>query len=352
MRSVLWCSLALVVALPVGCRRGGGKAKPAEDPGVAVAKLIVQPTGAGSDEMTAGALDDFYDKQIQLLRGEELRAAVLKDAVKGADMVSLKVARMPGNSVITLIGHSESPQDAGDYLNALIDAYVKKVQGVVADEDALKQKTETAGARKTAAEKTLREAEKKLALFKLEHESEHAENDKALAEAKVKRLDSARSFYESELKVSEKADLETDLQRRRTAVNPPTDMPEEFQRLINSNLTPNEQAYLDALTRNDPATTKATRVSAEADQKARIESFKSQLATVKQLAADLDRRIKEINAAEATIKKLSETVDAAKAEYEKLRANELQGSPGSDSKAPAGVMVTIIEKPGKPAAAK
>lgn len=350
MRSAFWCCVVLAVVFPVGCRRDGSKTKSAEDPGVAVAKLIVQPTGAGSEDIVGGALDDFYDRQMSILRGDELRSAIIKSAGASAEAASLKVARMPGNSVITLIGHGSTPSEAGAYINLLIDAYVKKVQGVVADEKSLQERSKSLSARKTAAEKTLREAEKKLTLFKLEHDTARADNDKAMSDAKLKRLQSARNFYESELKITEKADLETDLQRRRTAVNPPTDMPEEFQRLINSNLTPNEQAYLDSLARNDPATTKATRVNAEADQKARIESFKTQLSTVNEIARDLEKRLKTIAADEATTKKLSEAMAAAKTEYDNLRSSELQGTNVTDTKAPAGVMVTIIEKPATPEA--
>ena len=191
----------------------------------------------------------------------------------------------------------------------------------------------------------MRESEKKLALFKLDHEAAHAETDKANAQSKLKRLESARAFYQAELDITAKTDLETDLQRRKSVLVPPADMPEEFLRLINSNLTPNEQAYVDSLSRNDPATTKATRILAETDQKARIESFKLQLSTVKQLSDDLQKRIKEIETSEATVKALTEAVDKARRSYEQLKDEELKSNIPGEGKQASGVLVTIIEKP-------
>jgi hypothetical protein len=350
MRFALWCSLLLIIGIPVGCRKGASKGKTQTGSGVAVAKLIVQPTGSGSDELTIGALDDFYDKQIRLLNHDELKGMAQKKAFEAnselpAAAVTLQVARMSGNSIITLIGRSESPRLASSFLNELINTYVQRVQGVIADDLEIRARTETVRAKKAAAEKGLREAEKKLALFKLDHEATHAETDKAASQAKLKRLESARGFYQAELDITAKADLETDLQRRRNLVTPPADMPEEFQRLINSNLTPNEQAYVDALGRNDPATTKVTRLLAEGDQKARIESFKLQLGTVKQLTEDLQKRIREIEAAETSVKSLASAVDVARKAYDELKTAELQNDVTGAGNQPPGVLVTIIEKP-------
>ena len=356
MRFLIWCSLIFTFAAPLGCRQGSRKAKPSESAIGAVAKLIVQPKGNGSGQLNAGALDDFYDSQIKILNGPELAALAAEKAgatKPGTPLapVSLKIARMPGNPIVTLIGSSESPEFARAWLDALIQAYVLKVQGVIANEDELKARSASIRSKKAASESALKEAEKNLTLFKLDHDSV-SEVDKAIAEKKLKRLRSASAFFQSELNLMAKSDLETDLQRRKGSLAPPADMPEDFLRLLNTNLSPNEQAYLEALGRNDAATIKATKLLAESDQKARIDSFNMQLTTANQLAGDLDKRLKEMDSNEAMLKQFSAAVQVASAEYEALKEKELkaEGVPGT-SEAP-GVLVEIIQRPSEIEAAK
>jgi hypothetical protein len=340
----------------MGCRKGSGKAKPSEAAVGAVAKLIVQPKGNGTGELNSGALDDFYDFQIKILKSPELAALAAEkaDAAKLGSApapVSLKIARMPGNPIVTLIGTSDSPEFARAWLDALIQAYALKVQGVIADENELKARSESIRGRKATAESALKEAEKNLTLFKLDHDAT-SEMEKTIAEKKLKRLKSASAFFQSELNLMAKSDLETDLQRRKASLAPPADMPEDFLRLLNTNLSPNEQAYLEALGRNDAATTKATKILAESDQKARIDSFNMQLSTANQLAVDLDKRLKEMEANEAMLKQLSAAVQAASLEYEALKQKELKADGVPNANEGPGVLVEIIQRPSEIETAK
>ena len=349
MRFALWLYILCLVGAFTGCRRSSGGAI-APDANVVVARLLVQPGNTAATGSQSKGLEDFYDAQVSLLDGDELKRAAISKAMAGKTVASapplgVQVARIRGKPIVTISVRCESQEYAKAYLDALITEYVTKVQGVITNEDEQKKQAQTGPDQLAGAENALREAEKSVARFKLDHDTQRFESEIANARKRVKKLVSAESFYQSELDLMSKTGLDSDLMRRRNAVNVPADMPEEFSRLINGNLTPNEQAYLDALTKTDLGTIKATRTLAEQDQKTRLESFRHQLDTVRELARDQEKRITETVAAANELQKLEKNLSVTRDVYQKIKQTQTKAETEVVTSLASGVVVTIIEKP-------
>ena len=341
-------ALACGLAFPGVCckkqARNGGAGEKEADGKTVVAKLIVRPGTTKAMAPFQGNLEDFYDQQVSILASGELKGVAQDKAGKVAkgpnDAVTVQVARIKGSELLNLITRANSGEYAKAYAEALLDAYITKVQ-----EHSDKAAPEVDAKEAADAEQKLKEAENAEYRYRLENGSANLDTEFDAARRKLKRLNSAMDYYSTELAMMAKTNLDLEVTRRKYPPPPPADMPEEFLRVLNYQLTPNEQAYLNAMTKADSAATAATRPQAEKDYKARIDAFKRQYETAKQLAADQEKKAAAMEASIAEGKKLTASLDAAKANYKKYRSTETQEAAALLQVKMPGVMVNVIQRP-------
>ncbi len=284
-----------------------------------VAKLIVSPGTLASANVKSN-LEDFYDYQVSILDSPELKAAAQDAASKvvaGAERmpINVQIARIKGSEVLNVITRSASPEYAIAYSEALIATYIHKVQGNRPNNP------------NEAAEPPLK-------------------GDLEAVQRRIKRLQSAEGFYRAELDFIGRSSLDMEVTRRKYPQSPPSDMPEEFVRVLSLQLTPNEQAYLNALTKADPVAAEATRGQAEHDRKIRLESLGKQLQTVVELIRDQQKRIENLEILIRQNSSLEKDVAKTRADYDKLHGDEAQkaNDPLLKGSVP-DVVVNVIQKP-------
>jgi hypothetical protein len=352
MRRGFWLGLSAILLAGSSCRQkkqqNGASDHPAGN-NITVAKLLVRPGSKAAQELKNRNFEDFYEAQRSALENPETQKIASEKA--GAFLgepppaIALRVARVKGSEVMNIIVRCSSADYAKSYVTALIEAYIVKVQGIqLENED--KQVEGGKSAELIAAEKKLDDTEKALRLFKLEHDGAQLISEIEAGRKRLKRLASTQSFYVSELDFLSRSTLDADVARRKFPPTPPLDIPEEFARVLGLQLTPNEEAYLNALTKADSAAVAATKPRAEKDHAARIESHRHQLAAVRELIKDGEKQLLEMDALASEAKKMEDAFAKARASYEKLHSAENASSVEalSNNTGPQ-VVIIVIQKP-------
>ena len=349
MQSGFWLGLGVLLIFDAGCRKKTHGLEGDADGKVIVAKIVLRPVNKAGIELKNRSAVDFYNSQRSVLEGDEVRAIALEKASAAAGSpamkISVQVAHVNETEAFNIIAHCESVDYAKAFVQAMIEAYILKVQGVLQEPD---EKETPAGnsAERSAAEIKLKDAEKALNFFKLEHDAMQASKETEVTRKRLRSLSAAESFYVSELDLMARSSLDVDVSRRKYPPSPPTDMPEEFVRVLALQLTPNEQAYLNAMTKADTAAIAATKQQAQKDHDRRIESLQHQLDAVKELIRDAQKKLSEMDGQTTEAKKLEAALNQSRAAYDHIRKAETQAETDAlvKSNGPQ-VVVVIIQKP-------
>lgn len=347
MRYLSWMGGIVMIFISSACHRASIIENDSQSQ-VVVAKIIVQPNKKTVSNLHNRSLEDFYDHQVSLLESVELKGLAEKkvsSANQDGNTLKLQVARIKGSSVLNIIARSASPTYAKAYLESLLEEYILKVQGTRDDTAQGKLPNPDEQVQIDAAYQKVQAAEKNLAMFKLENESFNLETERSIAQRRVKRLDTALAFYRAELEQMSKLGLENDIRRRVSPSAPPTEMPEEFARMVSVGLTPNEQAYLDALSKTDERTKTVTKTLAEMDMKARADSYNHQADAVLELANDLNKRLGEIERKLKEAGRLEGELAQTRGIYDGLKTPPTNKEPSSKDTEVEGVIVSVMESP-------
>jgi len=315
---------------------------------VVIAKVIIQPNNKTVSNLHKNSLEDFYDHQVSLLESSELAKIAekkSKEQVPDGGMLHLQVARIKGSSVFNFIARSASANYGKVYLNTLINSYLERVQGTRDQSTQVKSTDVITQSKIEEAYQKVQLAERKQAMFKLENDSSGIEMEQSIAKRRLKKLETALNFYNSELDQMNKLGLENDIRRRSVAAISLPDMPEEFARMISSGLSPNEQAYLDSLSKTDERTKVVTEALAANDSKARTESYRHQADAVQELINDIKKRNSEIEVKLNESARLDSELIKMRSIYNELKTpttNQAQSIKDQDVE---GVIVSVIQEP-------
>ena len=342
-----WLGVGALLMANAGCRKHSGFTDGLANEKTVVAKLMVRPGNDKAFDWKRN-LEDFYDNQAQVLDDAELKAVARANAAKVVPPpdapATVQVVRIRGSEMLSLITHCPSVDYGKAFLNALIDAYVVKVQGSRLDQPVALPST--APPEMTEVEKKYRDAESAEKIFA-------GENDLALVKTAIDnsqrhlaRLRSAENFYVGELDLIKRTGLDMDITRRKYPPQPPADMPAELARVVQLGLTPNQLAYLNAMTKADSAAKEATRPAAQKDETTQVESLQRQLATVKDLQEDERKRIDTQQAILTKSKELESSLEKTHAEFEKEQSSEsAQKNQAVASPKAGSVVVSVVQKP-------
>lgn len=330
------------------CKKHNGFTDGLANEKTVVAKLVVRP-GKSEAVDWKGNLEDFYNNQTQVLDDAELKDVARNKAAKlataPATPATVQVVRIRGSEILSLITHTASPEYGKAFLNALIDAYVVKVQGTRLDEEAVVPASQPAP-EYAEAEKNFRAAESAEKIFAGENDLTHVKSLIENSQRHLARLASAENFYNGELDLMKRTGLDMDITRRKYPPQPPADMPAELARVVQLALTPNQLAYLNAMTKADNTAKEATRPGAQRDETSQMESLQRQLATVKDLQEDERKRIAEQQAILAKSKELEINLEKARAEFAKFESSESAQKDQALAKPKVGsVVVSVVQKP-------
>jgi hypothetical protein len=315
---------------------------------VVIAKIVVQPNKKTVFNLHKNSLEDFYDQQVSLLEGGELTkiaGSKSKENLALVAAVKLQVARIKGSSVLNLIAKSASSSSGKLYLNSLIETYIERVQGTRDDSIQGQLPDVKNQAKIEEAYQKVQLAEKNLAMFKLENESSATETEQLTSKRRLKKLETALSFYNSELEQMNKLGLENDIRRRSSSTDALPDMPEEFARLISTGLSPNEQAFLDSLSKSDERTKIVTRALAETDTKARSVSYRHQADAVQELINDIKKRSADMEIKFNESTRLEAELSKVRSHYNELKTPPSTQDPLIKENNIEGVIVSVIQEP-------
>ncbi len=253
--------------------------------------------------------------------------------------VAIQVERVRGSNIVSVIGRGDSPDFSSALVDAVMEAYVASVNPAEADKGA------SSAADNEDAEKNLQEAERAWTAFRVEHDLARLKSDLAAAERRQKRLAVAKSFYEQELGLADKLNLEQDIRRRQASSTIPPEMPAELAALVRTSLTVGELAYLSALRGGNAPVLEAAKIEAEKDREERTRSFRKQMEIATDLATTTAGEIARLQALQTESTRLQSLHQAAEAAYVEKKSREKNLGPGLNNS--VRPMVSITERAGQ-----
>lgn len=336
-------SILLTALSCTGCDRSRSHEKVNSDSHVVVGKLLIQAPayrkfGAKSDDHA----ENFWEEQIKALRGPKLRQAaeskLLKDhAHWEPSVVKLEVAHIRGSSIASLIGRGGSADCASLLINLIMDEYLSSIALNRIHGSEFKSET-------VITQKRLKDAELAWNSFKLNHDLAQAASNLAALQRRLKQLTAAKTFYQREMESSASLSLEQDIQRRRTYVNSPPDMPAEFAAIARVSPTASELAYLEVIRQTNAVAIDAARKEVTNDRAVRLDSHRRQVEILDELLGEIQADIAKLSALQHESQAIEQAYLSAESAYQLAKAKEMnEGMIPENSDAPP-VMASVLER--------